>query len=218
MPNWSTRSRTKSAAKIFGVGGQNPIDFYAQLSRPRPCLPGPDDENVSDATASVSQQRANARPSRIVFPAASTVRSNCRPHAEQVNVCRSYSRAFSAAGDRRVRNVRLPQFAHGGLSCAPKPRAIRTSPIMTGPPTQFRIASGHANVSTEGLRLVDVRRYESKGSLGCSGRGSWQATTRPPLSRRIMSRSESWAIIAWYSRRAISSRSIRFCSATELGV
>jgi hypothetical protein len=101
--------------------------------------------------ASVSQLRASAKSSGIAFPAASTVRSNCRPHAEQVNVCRSYSRAFSAAGDRRVRNVRLPQFAHGGLSCAPKPRAIRTSSIMTGPPTRFRIRSGHANVSIEGL-------------------------------------------------------------------
>jgi len=166
--------------------------------------------------ASVSQLRASAKLSGIAFPAASTVRSNCRPHAEQVNVCRSYSRAFSAAGDRRVRNVRLPQFAHGGLSCAPKPRAIRTSSIMTGPPTRFRIRSGHANVSIEGL--VDTSCYESTRSSGCSGRGSWQATTRPLLSRRIMSRSGSRAIIAWYTRRAISSRSIRLLSAAELSV
>jgi hypothetical protein len=67
---------------------------------------------------------------RIAFPAASTTRSNSDPHPGKVKVCRSYSRACSAVGERRVRNVGLAQFAQSGLSCTPKPRAFRASSIM----------------------------------------------------------------------------------------
>jgi hypothetical protein len=71
------------------------------------------------------------------LPLASTTRSNCRSHPGQVNVCRSYSRAYSAAGARLVRNVSSPQFGQRGLSSTPKPRGFRGWFNMRGPPTRL---------------------------------------------------------------------------------
>ena len=74
---------------------------------------------------------------RTAFPSAPTTRSKSRLHSRQANVCRSKWSAHSDAGERRARKVRLPQFAHRGLSCAPKWRAFHTSFVMQVPRPDF---------------------------------------------------------------------------------
>ena len=78
------------------------------------------------------------------------MRSNCRSHPGQVNVCRSYSRACSAAGARLVRNVSPPQFRQRGLSFTPKLRGFRGWFNMRGPPTQFECRLSFENMSRGG--------------------------------------------------------------------
>jgi|SRR6185312_4444455 hypothetical protein len=77
-------------------------------------------------------------------PAASTTRSSSSPQLEQVNLCRSYSRACCPAGERRLRNVSSPQFGQRGLSSTPKSR-VKPSPRssdITLPPAQLNTAKG----------------------------------------------------------------------------
>ena len=88
--------------------------------------------------ASVSSQLLASAVDRTALPSAPTTRSKSRLHSRQANVCRSKWSAWSDAGERRARKVRLPQFAHGGLSCAPKWRAFHKSVVMQVPRPDFK--------------------------------------------------------------------------------
>ena len=67
-----------------------------------------------------------------------------------MNVCRSYSRACSAAGARLVRNVSSPQFGQRGLSFTPKLRGFRGWFNMRAPPTRFECRLSFENMSRGG--------------------------------------------------------------------
>jgi hypothetical protein len=106
--------------------------------------------------------------------------------------------------------------ASGGIARGPRLSFVRVErcPRITQP----SVPTGPIQNLQSGL-LLCAHRYEAISGASCSGRRSWRATTRPLLSRSVITRSGSWATNAWYSLRAMSSRFARFRSArAELGV